>query len=102
MYTLQKGKLVAAAASGSPDRWTFGTGSLVTAPVVSNGIVFVGSWNGTVCGVSASSGARLWRGRTGTRILGPDERGDDVLIGMAVGDGRLVVPAGRALTAFGN
>lgn len=46
--------------------------------------------------------SRLWRGRAGARILGPDERNNDVLIGMAVGDGRLIVPAGRVLTAFGN
>jgi outer membrane protein assembly factor BamB len=102
MYTLQKGKLVAVAAAGSPDRWTFSAGRLVTAPVVSNGVVFVGSSNGTVYGVSATSGTQVWRGRAGSRILGPDERNNDVLIGMAVGDGRLVIPAGRVLTAFGN
>jgi outer membrane protein assembly factor BamB len=102
MYTLQNGKLVAVAAPGRPGRWTFSAGRLVTAPVVSNGVVFAGSSNGTVYGVSASSGARLWRGRAGARILGPDERNDDVLIGMAAGDGRLVVPAGRTLTAFGD
>jgi hypothetical protein len=35
-------------------------------------------------------------------IHGPDEQNADVLIGMAVGNGLLVVPAGRVLTAFGG
>ena len=102
MYTLENGNLVAVDPSGSPDRWTFSNGSLVTAPVVSGGVVFVGSSNGAVYGVSASSGTQVWTGTAGSTILGPDERNADVLIGMAVGGGLLVVPAGNALTAFGD
>ena len=88
--------------SGSPDHWTFGHGNLVTAPVVSGSAVFVGSSNRTVYGLSAASGKPLWAGRAGSVIHGPDERNADVLIGMAVGNGLLVVPAGRVLTAFGG
>jgi len=102
MYTLQNGKLVALDPSGSPNRWTFGNGDLVTAPVVSGGVVFVGSSNGTVYGVSASSGTQVWAGAAGSTIAGPDEQNADVLVGMAVGGGLLVVPAGNALTAFGD
>ncbi|HEX9063643.1 MAG TPA: PQQ-binding-like beta-propeller repeat protein, partial [Streptosporangiaceae bacterium] len=59
LFTMQNGDLVAVDKSGSPDRWQFGTGSLVTAPVVSGGIVFAGSSSGTVYGVSASTGKKV-------------------------------------------
>jgi outer membrane protein assembly factor BamB len=102
MYTINNGNLVAVDPSGSPDRWSFGDGTLVTAPVVAGGAVFVGSSTGTVYAVSATSGQQLWSGVAGSVILGPDEQNADVLVGMAVGDGLLVVPAGNALTAFGD
>jgi outer membrane protein assembly factor BamB len=102
MYTLYAGNLTAVDPSGSPDHWTFGNGNLVTAPVVNGGTVFVGSSTGTVYGLSAASGKRIWAGKAGPVIYGPDEQNADVLIGMAVGDGLLVVPAGRVLTAFGG
>ncbi len=102
MYTLYAGNLAAVDPSGSPDHWTFGHGNLVTAPVVSGGTVFAGSSTGTVYGLSAASGKRIWTGKAGSVIYGPDEQNADVLIGMAVGDGLLVVPAGRVLTAFGS
>jgi hypothetical protein len=38
----------------------------------------------------------------GSTIAGPDEQNADVLVGIAVGGGLLVVPAGNALTGFGD
>ena len=102
MYTLDSGQLVAVAASGSPDRWSFGNGTLVTAPVVAGGAVFVGSSTGRVYAVSATTGKQIWTGVAGSVIDGPDEQNADVLVGMAVGDGLLIVPAGNALAAFGG
>jgi outer membrane protein assembly factor BamB len=102
MFTLQAGRLVAGPRSGGPRRWAFGHGTLVTAPVVSGSVVFDGSRNGTVYGVSARTGAQVWSGKAGSRIVGVDEINPVVLVGMAVGDGLLVVPAGTALTAFGG
>ena len=102
MYTIDNGNLVAVDPSGSPDRWSFGDGTLVTAPVVSGGAVFVGSSTGMVYAVSAATGQQIWAGAAGSVIMGPDEQNADVLVGMAVGDGLLVVPAGNALAAFGN
>ena len=101
MYTLQSGSLVAVDPSGSPNRWEFGNGTLVTAPVVNDGVVYVGSSDGTVYGVSARSGSKVWSGTAGSTILAPDEQNVDVLVGIAVGGGLLVVPAGNVLTAFG-
>lgn len=100
MYTREQGRLVAVSASGSPDRWRFGNGSLVTAPIVAGRVVYIGSSNGRVYGVSATTGHQVWSGKAGSLILGPDEQNADVLIGMAAGGGLLVVPAGRSLTAF--
>jgi outer membrane protein assembly factor BamB len=102
MYTLQSGDLLAVDPSGSPDRWEFGNGTLVAAPVVNGGVVYAGSSDGTVYGVSTSSGAKVWSGTAGSTILPPDEQNADVLVGTAIGGGLLVVPAGNVLTAFGN
>jgi outer membrane protein assembly factor BamB len=63
-------------------------------------VVYVGSKHGTVYGVSAASGHQVWSAKAGSQILGPNERGGVVIIGMAAGGGLLVVPAGRSLTAF--
>jgi hypothetical protein len=63
--------------------------------------VFVGSSAGTVYGVSTNTGQQVSAGVAGSTILGPDEHNADVLVGMAVGDGLLIVPAGGKLTAFG-
>jgi outer membrane protein assembly factor BamB len=102
MYTLQSGNLVAVDPSGSPSRWAFGDGTFVTAPVVNNGVVYVGSSTGTVYGVSVKSHTTIWSATAGSAIVGPDEQNADVLVGMAIGGGLLVVPAANVLTAFGN
>jgi len=102
MYTLRSGNLVAADPSGGPSRWEFGDGTLVTAPVVNNGVVYVGSNTGTVYGVSVKSHTAIWSATAGTAIVGPDEQNPDVLVGMAIGGGLLAVPAANVLTAFGN
>lgn len=102
MFTLQSGNLVAVDPSGSPNLWTFGDGSLVTAPVVSGGTVYEGSSNGTVYGLKAGSGAKVFSSKAGPEILGPDEQNDDILAGLAIGGGLLAVPAGPVLTVYGN
>ena len=102
MYTLDNGHLVAVDPSGSPDRWSFGNGTLVTAPVVAGGAVFAGSSSGRVYAVSATTGKQIWTGVAGTVIDAPDEQNADVLTGMAVAGGLLVVPADNTLAAFGG
>jgi hypothetical protein len=44
----------------------------------------------------------VWSGTAGSTTLGLDEQNADVLIGISVSGGLLVVPAGNALTAFGD
>jgi outer membrane protein assembly factor BamB len=88
--------------SGSPDRWSFGGGNLVTPPIVDGGVVYEGSRSGRVYGVSAPSGHQVWSAKAGSVIAVSDEQNADVRIGMAVGGGLLVVPAGAVLCAFGG
>jgi outer membrane protein assembly factor BamB len=70
--------------------------------VLSNGVVYVGSSTGTVYGVSVKTHTRIWSARAGAAIVGPDEQNADVLAGLGIGGGLLVVPAANVLTAFGN
>lgn len=100
MYTINNGNPVAANQSSGATAWTFGSGTLVTAPVVYGSTVFVGASNGTVYGVPASSGAQVWSGTAGTTIVAPDEQNADVLAGPAAGANMLFVPASNVLTAF--
>ncbi len=97
MFTVEYGKLFAGSLTGSAARWSFGNGTLVTAPVVNGPLVFVGSSTGVVYGLSIRTGKRVWHGTAGSTI---DAQGN--FVGMAIGDGLLVVPAGPALTAFGD
>jgi outer membrane protein assembly factor BamB len=70
---------------------------------VSNGVVYVGDSDGTIYGLSSSTGDVVWSAKAGKTILAPDEDGDiDVLIGLGVGSNELVVPAGGRLVAFGS
>jgi hypothetical protein len=50
-------------------KWSFKTGSGVfSSPAVVNGVVYVGSWDGTVSALKARNGALLWSYATGKRL----------------------------------
>jgi outer membrane protein assembly factor BamB len=76
-----------------------GDGSLVTAPITVNNWVFVGSSGGNLYAVDATTGLQVW-----TQSLAPipssDPSGSDFYTGLAAGDGLLVVPEGKKVTAF--
>ncbi|HWE09530.1 MAG TPA: PQQ-binding-like beta-propeller repeat protein [Solirubrobacteraceae bacterium] len=95
MYVRLTGNLLAVDPSGSPDRWIYGQGTFVTAPVTDQKTVFIGAANGTVSGVS-STGKLVWRGVAGTSMLGGTSTG------LALGQGLLVAPAAATITAFGG
>jgi len=97
MYTLQGADLVAVSPSGSANRWTFANGNLGTAPVVNNGVVYVGSGNGRVYGISARSGAKVWAGTAGTAIAGPVE--DGIQTGLRAVTVRLTMHGGPSRRA---
>lgn len=81
--------------------WTFsGDGQLVSAPIVVNDKVIVGSASGVVYALDANTGATVWTGNAGAPIAAPDEINLAVLTGLGAGEGYLVVPAGSTITAW--
>ncbi len=82
--------------------WSFtGDGQLVSAPIVINEAVIVGSGSGKVYARNITNGANLWEGNVGASIVAPDEQNvSQPLTGIGAGEGYLVVPAGNVLTAW--
>ena len=82
--------------------WSFaGDGNLVSAPVVINQSVIVGSGSGNVYAVNAATGALMWTGKAAAGISRPDEQNvSQPLTGFGAGEGYLIVPAGNTLTAW--
>jgi outer membrane protein assembly factor BamB len=82
-------------------QWTFaGDGLLSSAPIVIDNTVVIGSSSGTVYALSASNGNVLWSGPAGAPIDPPDEQNSTIVTGFGVGDGYLVVPAGKVLNGW--
>lgn len=82
--------------------WSFaGDGPLVSAPIVINDAVVVGSGSGRVYALNATTGSLLWTAETGATISGPDEQNASApLTGFGAGEGYLVVPAGDKLMVW--
>jgi outer membrane protein assembly factor BamB len=82
--------------------WTFtGDGKLVSAPIVVDGAVIIGSSSGTVYALNATTGATLWSASAGAAINGPDEQNiGQPLTGFGVGDGYLIVPGSNVLNGW--
>ena len=83
-------------------KWSFtGDGTLSSAPIVVNGVVYVGSTSGKLYAVSENSGTNVWTGTVGAAVNRPDERGgSDPLTGLGAGEGLIVVPASNLVVAF--
>jgi len=76
--------------------WSFaGDGKLVSAPIVINQDVIVGSSSGNVYAIDAVTGSQLWNGNAGASIAVTEG-----FSGIGAGEGYLVVPAGNVLTAW--
>jgi outer membrane protein assembly factor BamB len=84
--------------------WTFaGDGQLTSAPVVANGVVYVGSASGNVYALDERTGAVRTVVNVGSPVPAPDERNvSQPLTGMAIGLGRLVVPGTHTVTVYGS
>jgi outer membrane protein assembly factor BamB len=73
--------------------WQFtGDGHLDTAPLVANGLVFVGSSQGNLYALDAAAGTTSWSTNIGTSMPSGD--------GFAAANGTLIVPAGNTLSAY--
>ena len=68
--------------------------------MIANGYVVEGRSNGRVELRREQDGTLVWSGSAGTEILPTDEHNAFKLVGLALGDGALVVPAGTRLTVF--
>lgn len=101
-YYLSNGTLSAVDTTSQATRWTFmGDGGLQVAPIVIDSVVVIGSTTGSVYALNASTGAVLWTGQAGGAISGPDEQNVSApLVGLAAGDGYLVVPAANVVKSW--
>ena len=83
-------------------KWSFtGDGTLSSAPIVVNGIVYIGSTSGKLYAVNESTGANVWTGTVGAPVNRPDELGtNDPLTGLGAGEGLIVVPASNLVVAY--
>jgi outer membrane protein assembly factor BamB len=101
-YILDIPTLQATSLTNGHINWSFtGDGSLVTAPIIVNNYVFVGSSSGLLYALDATAGTQLWSTNLGAPIPGPATPGvGQSLTGLTAGDGLLIVPAGNTVTAF--
>jgi outer membrane protein assembly factor BamB len=103
--TFPADSLHAEALDGTP-LWSFaGDGQLNTTPLIinsgSNRFVIVGSWLGRLYALDAASGSEVWSTDVGAPISGADEQNaSEPLAGLAAGQGVIVVPAGKTLSAY--
>jgi outer membrane protein assembly factor BamB len=103
--TFPADSLHAEALDGTP-LWSFaGDGQLNTTPLIinsgSNRFVIVGSWLGRLYALDAASGSEVWSTDVGAPISGADEQNaSEPLAGLAAGQGMIVVPAGKTLSAY--
>lgn len=102
VIALNAGTLSATRSSDFVQTWTFsGDGSLVTAPVVVNNTVFIGSGSGKVYGLDAGTGTQTWMGLSPVPLTADSESGGPMPpSGPAAGENLLVYPAGNSLIVW--
>jgi outer membrane protein assembly factor BamB len=100
-FFLVGGTLQARDVDSGEIKWSFiGDGTLVTAPIVANGVVYVGGSSGNVYAVDETMGAMLWSNTVGVEIPAPTEFTPHPLNGLAVGSDSLLVPANHRLVCY--
>ena len=101
-FFLNESTLEARDISSGALKWSFtGDGSLSSAPIVVNGIVYIGSTGGKLFAVHPGTGANVWSGTVGAPVNHPDEQGiSDPLTGLGAGEGLIVVPASNLVVAY--
>lgn len=102
-FFVDDGQLIARDTSAGSTVWSFeGDGTLASAPLLIDGVVYVGSSSGVLFGVDPATGALLWSYELGDPVAVGNQRLGVAPTGMGVGRGILVVPTGSSLVAFGN
>jgi outer membrane protein assembly factor BamB len=102
IFLIEDGALVSRDPLALAANWTFSPGSLVSAPLLIDGTVIVGSSAGTLYAVDATTGEQVWSASAGAPIAAPDEfiPSGHPITGFGAGEGWLVVPAQSTLTAW--
>jgi len=102
MYLQNAGTLQAIDLTSHSMVWSFtGDGHLVSAPIIINTYVIIGSSLGNVYALDGATGAQIWSSNAGAPIAGPNEGYIfQPVTGFGAGEGYLVVPAGNILSAW--
>lgn len=102
LIALNAGVLSSTRLSDLVQTWTFsGDGNLITAPVVVNNTVFVGSGTGNVYGLDLGTGSQVWMGVSPAAINADSENGGPMPpSGPAAGENLLIFVAGTSLVAW--
>lgn len=100
VITLYSGALSSTSIANGSQEWTFmGDGELVSAPIVVNSTVFVGSSSGKVYALDSTTGAQQWFGSIAA-MSAPDQWNGRLLPGPTAGEGLLVVTGGNTVAAW--
>jgi outer membrane protein assembly factor BamB len=100
-FFLNNGTLQAQARSNNQVLWSFtGDSQLSSAPIVVNNYVFIGSANGNLYALDATSGAQVWTQSLGGAVPGSSNEFSYIYSGLSAGDGLLIVPNGNKVTAY--
>ncbi|PYS34476.1 MAG: hypothetical protein DMF75_06415 [Acidobacteria bacterium] len=99
---LQAGTLRGVDVSTGNVLWSFaGDGNLVSAPLIVNQTIYIGSGSGLLYALDLN-GTQLWSTNVGSSIPAPDEQNAVLTTGFGAGDGVFVVPAGSVLAVYSN
>ncbi|HJT59031.1 MAG TPA: PQQ-binding-like beta-propeller repeat protein, partial [Ktedonobacteraceae bacterium] len=95
-YFLNGSTLSAETLSNHSILWTFtGDGSLATAPIVDGSYVYIGSSQGNLYALNASTGSQVWSTKVGAAM------GQTEFESLAAGGQIVAVPAGSLLSVYG-
>jgi outer membrane protein assembly factor BamB len=95
-YFLNGSTLSAETLSNHSVVWTFsGDGALVTAPIVDGSYVYIGSSQGNLYALDASTGSQAWSTKVGAAM------GQSEFASLSAGGQVVAVPAGNQLTIYG-
>jgi hypothetical protein len=83
-------------------KWSFaGDGNLSSAPIIVNGVVYIGSTSGKLYGLDETTGTNVWTATVGAPVNRPDEHNvSEPLTGLGAGEGLVVVPASTLVVAY--
>ncbi|MGH8265109.1 MAG: PQQ-binding-like beta-propeller repeat protein, partial [Steroidobacteraceae bacterium] len=100
--TDNRGTLKATDLATQTVRWSFtGDDHLVTAPLVVDDIVIIGSTTGMIFALKAGDGSVVWSAMTAAPFEVPGDGGaGGPVTGLGVGDGYLFAPSGNTLNAW--